>query len=145
MIRIVFDTNQLVSAILTPQGSSAAILKLVFEDALSLIISPNILRETRRVLHYPKLLKLMKRNRISFREVDKFLQILSKVAFITPGKINVEAIKDDPSDNMILSCAVEGKADFIVSGDHHLLDLKVFQNVRIVDPATFLIIIKNEK
>ena len=57
---------------------------------------------------------------------------------MTPGQLDIDAIPDDPSDNMILACAVEGWADFIISGDHHLTDLKIFQGITIVNPATFL-------
>ena len=49
--------------------------------------------------------------------------------------------KDDPSDNIYLACAVEGKADLIVSGDRHLKDLKSFRQILIVDPAKFLEVI----
>ena len=54
--------------------------------------------------------------------------------------MKVEEIKDDPEDNKYLSAAVEGKADFIVSGDHHLKDLKTFHGIRILDPSTFLVL-----
>jgi predicted nucleic acid-binding protein len=46
-------------------------------------------------------------------------------------------IADDP-DNRILECAVAGPADFIISGDHHLLDLENYQGIKIVNPARFL-------
>lgn len=50
----------------------------------------------------------------------------------------MKAVKADPKDNMILSCAVEGGADFIVSGDEHLKALKVYEGIRILEPARFL-------
>lgn len=58
MTRIVIDTNLLVSAILTPGGNPAKILKLVLEGKLNLIISQAILEEARQVFNYPKLVKL---------------------------------------------------------------------------------------
>jgi putative PIN family toxin of toxin-antitoxin system len=63
MTRIVIDTNILVSAILTPKGNPAKILKLVLEGTLNLIISPAILEETQQVLRYPRLVKLMKKTK----------------------------------------------------------------------------------
>jgi len=57
---------------------------------------------------------------------------------MTPGILNVSAIVDDPSDNIYLACAVEGHANFIVSGDHHLTDLKTYLGIPIVNPANFL-------
>jgi len=135
MTRIVIDTNILVSAVLTPKGNSAKILKLVLEGKLNLIISPAILEETRQVLRYPRLVKLMKKNKITMKEVYDFLDKMSNVAVITPGQLDIKAIPDDPADNKILACGLEGKAEYIISGDHHLKDLKIFQGIRIVDPA----------
>lgn len=138
MTRIVIDTNILVSAILTPKGNPAKILKLVLEGKLNLIISPAILEETQQVLRYPRLVKLMIKNKITKKEVYDFLGKMSKVAVITPDKLEIDAIPDDPADNKILACSLEGEADYIISGDHHLTDLKIFQGIKIVNPATFL-------
>ena len=138
MTRIVIDTNLLVSAILTPGGNPAKILKLILERKLNLIISPAILKEARQVFNYPKLIKLLEKNKITSAEVDGFLDKMSKIAVITPGQLNVDAIPEDPADNKILACAVEGGADYIISGDHHLTDLKIFQGIKIVGPAAFL-------
>ena len=141
MTRIVIDTNILVSAILTSEGNPAKILKLVLEGKLNLIISPAILEETRQVFNYPKLAKLMEKNNITRQEVYGFLDKMSRVALITPGKLDIDVIPKDPADNKIIACALEGDADFIISGDHHLTDLKIFQSIKIIDPAAFLKIV----
>ena len=138
MTRIVIDTNLLVSAILTPGGNPAKILKLILERKLNLIISPAILKEARQVFNYPKLIKLLEKNKITSAEVYGFLDKMSRVALITPGKLAINAIPEDPADNKILACAVEGGADYIISGDHHLTDLKIFKGIKIVGPAAFL-------
>ena len=144
MTRIVIDTNILVSAILTPKGNPAKILKLVLEGKFTFIISPAILEETQQVLRYPRLVKLMQKNKITRKEVYDFLGKMSKVAVITPGKLEIDAIPDDPADNKILACGLEGEADYIISGDHHLTDLKIFQGTKIVNPADFLKIINTQ-
>jgi putative PIN family toxin of toxin-antitoxin system len=141
MTKIVIDTNILVSAILTPEGNPAKILKLVLEGKLNLIISPAILGETRQVFNYPKLAKLMEKNNITRQEIYGFLDKMSRVALITPGKLDIDVIPKDPADNKIIACALEGDADFIISGDHHLTDLKIFQSIKIIDPAAFLKIV----
>ena len=144
MTRIVIDTNILVSAILTPKGNPAKILELVLEGKLNLIISPAILEETQQVLRYPRLVKLMKKNKITRKEIYDFLGKMSKIAVITPGQLEIDAIPDDPADNKILACSLEGEADYIISGDHHLKDLKIFQGIKIMNPATFLKIINTQ-
>jgi len=52
--------------------------------------------------------------------------------------MKLSVIETDPSDNMFLECAVEGRADFIISGDRHLKDLRVYKGIEILDPSTFL-------
>ena len=87
------------------------------------------------VLLYSKLRELHRRTP---KEIVEFVKRTTRISFIVPGTTKILEIKDDPADNKYLSAAIEGKADFIVSGDRHLKDLKTFQGIRIVDPSTFL-------
>lgn len=54
----------------------------------------------------------------------------------------MKVVKDDPDDDNIIECAVEGKANMIVSGNNHLLELKEFEGIQILNPADFLSIIR---
>jgi uncharacterized protein len=135
MLRAVLDANQYVSALLKPRSNPARVIELVHAGQVTLLASPAILDEVRRVLSYPRLKKMHRR---SPQEIEGFLAKLVKIACLTPGTLEVSAIKNDPSDDIYLACAVEGSADYIVSGDHHLTDLRVFQGIRIVNPAAFL-------
>jgi hypothetical protein len=136
--RIVVDTNVLVSAVLNPKGSPAVIIDTVLDGKLFLISSRVVLNEARRVFSYPKLQKLLKKNGVSAKEITDLLEMIEKVALLVPGKLKVSAIESDPADNIFLACAVEGHADFLVSGDHHLTDLGIFQGIPIIAPAEFL-------
>jgi predicted nucleic acid-binding protein len=80
----------------------------------------------------------MKRHRRTPEQIEFFMKKLVKVTSITYSKLKEDVIKDDPSDNKYLECAAEGKADYIISGDKHLADLKFFRGIKIVDPALFL-------
>ena len=137
-MKVVFDTNVLLSAILTPHRAPAQLLQLALEGKFQLLISPEIMQEFVRVIRYPKLTKLLKKRRLTPKDLEDFLEKLGKIVIWTPGKLRLEAVSEDPADDIILACAVEGGADFLVSGDHHLTDLQTFQGIRIVDPATFL-------
>lgn len=141
MIRAVLDTNVWVSAILSPGHPPAKILELALTGNLRLIISAGIIREIGRVLQYPKVKKALERRRITSQEADDVILKLLKAAIIAPGEILAEGVSDDPADDMIIACALEGRADFIISGDHHLIDLKNYQGIKIVDPSTFLALI----
>jgi uncharacterized protein len=145
MMRIVLDTNVLVSAILSPQSHSAQIIQLALEDALNLAISQDILDEACRVVRYPKLMKILEKHGIFLVEVETIIEKLYRIAVVTSGDLHLNVIKDDPADNMILACAVESEADFIISGDRHLTEMKEFQGITIVNPATFLSIFHREE
>jgi hypothetical protein len=79
------------------------------------------------------------------QQLDDLVATYAVFATVTPGKRRVRVVQEDPSDNMVLECALEGEADFIVSGDGHLLDLGTFQGIPIVNPAVFLKIVSQEK
>ena len=142
MIRLVLDTNILVSAILTPHGIPAKIITLAREERVGLFFSHDTLKELGKVLHYPRLLAFMKKRGLALNTVETFIKSIVGMSVITPGSLHIEAVKDDPTDNIFLVCAVEGEADFIISGDHHLLDLKSFQGIKILSPADFLKLIE---
>jgi len=135
MLRVVLDANVFVSAVLKPHSDLAKIFDLVKAGKVKLIISSDILSEIRGVLLYPR---LRVRHRRTPKKIDDFLKKTVRVSIITSGKIEVEEIKDDPEDNKYLAAAVEGNADFIISGDHHLRDLGTYQGIRILSPSMFL-------
>lgn len=135
MIRIVLDTNLFVSALLKPGSNPDRIIQLVRDEKVLLLMSDSICDEISRVLAYPK---IRKRLTASDEELGNFLQLLGTVAIITPGTLNLPPLDADPDDTKYLICAVEGHADFIVSGDHHLTDLVMYRGIRVVTPADFL-------
>lgn len=135
MIRIVLDSNLFVSALLKPGSIPDLILRAVKDEKVLLLMSDDILAEIARVLNYPK---IRKRFSASDEELHNFLQLLGSVAIFTPGTLNLPPLEADPDDTKYLICAVEGHADFIVSGDHHLTDLTMYRGIRIVTPAEFI-------
>jgi putative PIN family toxin of toxin-antitoxin system len=147
MIKVVLDTNVLVSAVLNPHGKPALLFKLALGGMVELVISPSMIKKLRGCFRYPKLFKLLKKNGITPEEIGFLLNQLRTTAVNTAGKLQLDVIKDDPSDNLVLACAVEGKADFIVSGDDHLKALRTFEGIEILYPATFLKLarVKDEK
>lgn len=135
MIRIVLDANLFVSALLKPGSNPDLILRAVKDEKVLLLMSDDILAEIARVLNYPK---IRKRFCASDEELRNFLQLLGSVAIFAPGTLNLPPLEADPDDTKYLICAVEGHADFIVSGDHHLTNLTLYRGIRIVTPADFI-------
>jgi putative PIN family toxin of toxin-antitoxin system len=144
MTRVVVDTNQIISAILSPEGKPATILKMVLNAELDLVLSPALLEEISLVLNYEKIRKLFIKRSVTPQQIKDALQKIVKTAIVVSGKTKVNRIDKDPSDNMLLSCALEGKADFIISGDHHLTDLVSFEGISIVNPDIFLKFMKKQ-
>jgi putative PIN family toxin of toxin-antitoxin system len=139
MIRAVLDANVFVSAALSPNGIPAKILTAWRAEQFQLVISKAILEEIDRVLRYPKILK---RHQWREERIRLFIEDLAHLTVLTPGERKLTVITEDPSDNRYLECATEGEAEYIVSGDQHLIELEVYQNTRILTPRVFLDIIE---
>jgi len=140
-MKVVLDANLFVSATIASQGKPAQVLDAWRANRFNLVIREDIIEEIREVLCRPH---IRKRHQWTKEEIDCFLAGLGELATITPGELEVKAITDDPDDNMYLACAVEGEADYIVSGDRHLLRLGTYEGIQIVTPAQFLEILERE-
>jgi putative PIN family toxin of toxin-antitoxin system len=141
VVRVVLDTNVVVSAYLVPTGKPARILSLARQGKIDICLSEDILGEIKRTLLRPKLQKIHK---ATPQEVDRFLRAFTEVVNLVPGTMEVDEVNADPDDNKVLACALEGEADFIVSGDHHLTDIVSFRGIPIVKPDAFLGIIAGQ-
>lgn len=138
MIRAVLDANVFVSAILSPRGFPAKILAAWHAERFHLVSSQPILEEISRVLHYPK---IVRRHRWPEEKVRLFIEDLAHLAILTPSQRALNVIPEDPSDNRYLECAVEGDAEYVVSGDQHLLQLATYQRIKILAPMEFFVIL----
>jgi putative PIN family toxin of toxin-antitoxin system len=135
MIRAVLDANVIVSAVLTTAGIPAQILDAWRTERFALLVSAPILEEVARVLEYPRLARLHHWPQAKIRD---FVAELAYLGIMTPGEITLNVVRNDPADNRYLECAVEGAADYLVSGDQDLLDLHEHSGIRIVSSRTFL-------
>ena len=135
-IKVVLDTNVLISAFIANINSSPRIIFDFFcMEKLMVVTSKELLNELSRSLHYPKIKKIYK---LSNRSIIQYLQFLQQTTHRVIIKNFPQIIKTDPDDNLILACALAGKADFIVSGDKHLLRLKKYRGIKIVAPLEFV-------
>jgi putative PIN family toxin of toxin-antitoxin system len=134
MIRAVLDANVLVSGIVT-EGVPRSILRAWRSGRFHLVASRATLDEISRVLRYPK---IARRHRWSETEIQAFIESLEALAILTPGQLRLDVVAADPSDNRYLESAIEGEADCLVTGDRHLLELAVYQEVEILPPREFV-------
>lgn len=129
MPRAVLDTNILVSATFWP-GKPHQVLLAAAEGRYDAYTSPAILNEYKHVLNRDFLL--------SEGQTDAILQtVLEALEVVEPG-MTVSVVREDPDDDRIIECALEAKANYIVSGDSHLLKLGKHGSVQIVTASQFL-------
>ena len=122
-LKLTVDTNVLVSAFLTP-GNEYNLVELGERRELIIFISPYIMMEFIRVLSRPKF-------GYNEKEVERGVtRVLNSTKMMLPN-FELDVVKDDPSDNRILECAVAVKADFLISGDKHLLNFNKYGNISI--------------
>ena len=128
-MRVVFDTNILISALVIPTSLSERVIFKIIEGEDSLVISKEISNE---------LLSVLSTKFSSDREAISRVAInLSELAeLVTPTK-RVRIFKDEP-DNRILECALCGKADVIVTGDKEMLKLREYEGVKIISLKEYL-------
>jgi putative PIN family toxin of toxin-antitoxin system len=134
MLKVVLDTNVIVSGLNFPASNPAKILLMVVSGEILNLTSLHILNETKRILVDKFFWKL--------EEADAAEVWLNNFSTSVNPKNRIAVIADDP-DNRILECAMEGQADFIILGDHHLRDLKNYQGIKIVTPSSFLALTVN--
>ena len=140
MIRVVLDANVLASALINPRGVPGKIIgKLLRDNSFTLIMSIRMRDEIGRCLIYPR---VRKRIGLNEREIKAWLNALSMVAEPVEGVLEVRVVKEDPGDDIYVSAALDGRAEFVVSGDRHLLGLKEYEGVRFVNPRNFLEILE---
>ena len=129
MIKIVCDTNVLISAFIFPGGPPEEIFHGVIMQEYKLGVSAHILEELRRVL----------RKKFIWPEgkITEIMELIQRNSAAVTPKHHVKIIRDEP-DNRILECAEEFKADYIVSGDKHILNLKKYKEIKILNASNFL-------
>jgi len=136
VLRAVLDANVMISALIQPKGASGRILTSLLERyTFEPVVSPGILAELRRSLSYPKVRKYIK---ISEEDLDLWVTSLELIALPVEGNLRIHAVTADPDDNKYIEAAVEGVAQFVVTGDKHLLALKTYEDIRIVTPRIFV-------
>ena len=130
-LHAVVDTNIFISAVLFG-GELEEIVSSWQKEKFVYLLSPQILQEYIKVLSYPKF-------ELTVADIKHIIE-KELIPFVEPVKVAVyvKAVKKDSSDDKFLALAIAGKADVIVSGDKHLLELKSFEKIPIITGREFL-------
>jgi uncharacterized protein len=134
-VRLVIDTNILISALLAGPSLPAHLIGLWREGRFELLTSAGQLDELRRVTRYPKI-----RARLSPTLAGRLVTELRDLASVI-GRLPVVTASPDPDDNELLAIAVAGSAEFLVTGDKRdLLALRRYEGTRILTVRDFLVL-----
>ena len=138
-MRLVLDTNIVISALLWKGSPHALFTEARGRPAVTLYTSARLLAELADILSRDKLATFV---RASGHTPDALMQTYLNVARIALPRAIPRVVARDPDDDHVVACAIAARADLIVSGDHHLLDLKEHQGIRIVSAAEALRLIE---
>jgi putative PIN family toxin of toxin-antitoxin system len=133
--RVVLDTNVYVSGTILSRGMPFEVLDAWRRQAYILVTSQAIMAEIERVLRYPR---IRDRYAVAESDITRLLQSLRADALIVPGRYPITGVCADPDDDKFLACALEARADCIVTGDPDLLTLGEHQGIAILKPREFL-------
>jgi putative PIN family toxin of toxin-antitoxin system len=128
-LKVVLDTNIFISAFVIPGGKAEAAYSHALRKDFTLYSSVAILTETAQKL----------REKFGWQQdkITSLLKAIAKVAIVIKTEPHLHHLTDEP-DNRVLECADAVDADFIVTGDKHLLFLKHFQNTNVIKLSDFL-------
>ena len=140
-MRLVLDTNVVVSRFLSPLGPPARVVEHWSAETFVLLVSEPILAEYRRALLYER---VRARHGMSEQQVAEVIAGFRQFATLVVPQVALQVIRDDPADDKFLECAVTGGADYIVSGDTHLLRLGEYAGIQILSPAGFLMLLQHD-
>ncbi len=130
MVRVCIDTNVWISGTQF-EGAPHKVIRLALKKKFTIVTSDLILDELQR--------NLIQKFGYSSYKVKFLLRQIRQISDVYEPKGTVHLIKDNHDDNLVLETAWIGRAKYLVTGDKaHLLPIKVFRNIKIIDPATFL-------
>jgi putative PIN family toxin of toxin-antitoxin system len=139
MTKVVLDTNVLISSLIK-SGKPRTLVFELLDREVQLILSKNILDEFIEATEDHEIKKY-----VNEEDITLFLKFLNIVGKIIKVKSRFKAVNQDPKDDIVLRTAYDGKADYIVSGDNHLLSLGEFRGIKIVKVDDMLKLLREGK
>jgi len=135
ILKAVIDTIVMVSVAFAVHGLAKQLRDMIAYGRFVLVTSKPVLKELFEVLHYPH---IVKRFSPSKEDINAFIAMIIEMALIVEGLYEISGISDDPNDDMFIACAMEGDAQYIVSRDPHLRNIKHYHGIQIIDATTFI-------
>ena len=134
-MRLVLDTNIYVSNLISEKGNPAKIVRWWLEGEYDVLVTQPIIDEILRVTDYERIKKKYAKVRENRLE---YVALIAEQALWTEPRQRLDVVVSDESDNRYVECAVAGGAQYIVTGDEHLLELGEYEGIRLLSPAAFV-------
>lgn len=135
-MKVVLDTNILISGIARPGGAPGRVVDAWLQGKFELVVSEALLEEFTRALRYPKVRKLLLAKGVSDEDLRDFLEILRvKTVTVDIADVPLAVIPSDPKDRHVIAALVASGADYLVTGDRK--DLLSLGSPKIVSAADF--------
>jgi len=134
--KVVFDTNVLVRTTFKKRSPvSLRIYQAIEAQECITVITPAILKEIKEVINRDYIIKY---THTTAEMREEFIKSLIDISMLTPGTGKLKEKSRDSKDDKFLICAIEAKADYIVTSDNDLLVLKNCQQTQIMSPEEFV-------
>lgn len=138
MIRAVIDTNLIISYLLTQSDTTSRLISHWERGDFVYLISPTMLAELQAVIQRPRLRQQMRVNPLVL------LELIEQDTELVMGKLILTGVCRDPKDDHFIACAVEGQANYLVTGDKDLLDIERYQTVNMIKAYEFVTLLANQ-
>jgi putative PIN family toxin of toxin-antitoxin system len=133
MLRAVIDTSSLISYLLTRGDIMRRVVAAWLAGGFEVYFAPATLDELAKVLDRPSIA------RVAAMPPDELLSVVNSHGVFVPGAVSMAGVCRDPKDDILLACAVEAQAEYLISSDRDLLDMRRYDRLSIVNPGEFLL------
>lgn len=143
-MRVIIDTNILISYLLTPDQESAVskVMQAAFSQAFTILVPTDLVQEVLHTIKKKKHLLM----RIGLENAQELVDTLFEIAETLPPMLDVApAVTRDPKDDYLIAYALMGEADYIVMGDNDLLTLGSLGDIEFVSPQRLVELLLRSK
>lgn len=135
MFRAVLDTNVFISGGTISTSPPSQIIDHWRNQDFVMVVSPQLIAEYEEVLQRPAIMRL---TGLSAKENRKYIEEITRRAYLTSEILTLAVLQNDPDDNMVLACAEEGLATHIVTGNKKHFPFTEYKGIQILTPREFL-------
>ncbi len=141
MLKAVVDTNLLVSSFISPFSYPREIERRWRRGEFVLVTSHEIVEEVNRVLRLPR---IQVKYHLAESDIQAFVLTLIHRANCVAGRLILKGVAPDSGDDKVISCAVEGEAALIVTGDKALQRLREYQGIKVINAEAFISVLEEK-